>query len=200
MTKALIVLSMFFMMIAAAIISIPATAEPKLVLQMPRDVYIFGHIDDLMADTVSNKLRMLNELSNEEIVLHIKSFGGSVYAGLQIYDAMMESKAKIKTVCEGYCMSMAAILLAVGDTREASKNTTIMFHEVGFGAQGKLTEVKQQVGEAERLQDVIDLAIQERTGLSIADIKALESYDNYISAQQAKEMNIIDTIKARRRD
>ena len=188
-----VVLALFFVT-AAAYSKDPMSPKP------PRDIYLVGPVNDTSASFVKVQLDALNAVNDDQITLHITSLGGSVYAGLRIYDDMMESRSPIRTVCEGYCMSMAAILLAVGDTREASANTTIMFHEVSFGAEGKLTDVKAVTAEAERLQTLIDKAISERSGLSMSQVRMLERTDNYMSGREALELGLIDTVRQRRRD
>lgn len=192
--------------VAAALIAImilltlAVPAKSQTPLTAPREIYLVGPITDTMAIVFRDQLKSLNNLGNDMITVHITSYGGAVYAGLQIYDYMMQSKAPIHTICEGYCMSMAAILLIVGDERESNKSATILFHEVGFGAQGKLTEVQHQVDEAQRLQAVIDRIIMTHSGLSADEVSDLESYDDYMSSQEALDLGLIDLITARREE
>jgi ATP-dependent Clp protease protease subunit len=171
-------------------LSLSQSAQPK------REILILGGINDAAAFSVVNQIRLLNAQGDSEITIRITSPGGSVYSGLQIYDAMKESNAPIKTVCEGYCMSMAAILLAAGDTREVGQNTTIMLHGISMGSDGgKLTEVENNLAEGQRLQEIIDNILSKHSHLSVEEVVDMESYDHYMSPVEAKELGLIDTIR-----
>lgn len=163
--------------------------------QLPRDVYVNGTIDDNMAADINYQLELLNKENSDDITMHITSGGGGVYPGLRIYDNMMESESKINTVCEGYCMSMAAVLLVAGSHREASENTAIMLHEVSFGASGKLTEVENEVKEAKRLQAEMNTIIMRHSGLTLDQVKKMEAYDHFMSSQEAKELGLVDSVR-----
>lgn len=198
---------MKLMIIAAAILLGIAGTAPSIagaILDTPeksaRDIYIYDIIDDSMAESVHVQLAALNLEGKEDITLHIKSFGGSVISGLRIYDDMMESAAKVNTVCESYCMSMAAVLLAAGQTREATKNSTIMIHEVSFGVpSSKLTDVEIIVQEGRKFQAAIDGILVKHTGLPLGIIKQLESHDNYMTSEQAKGLRFIDSVREYKR-
>ena len=162
-----------------------------------RDVYIKGVIDQRMAFDIERRLNDLNASSNAEIVVHITSPGGSVYAGLEILDAMLEGASPIHTVCEGYCMSMAATLLASGDVRESTENASIMFHQLSTKTQGKIDEIKADLVDADRLQLLMDKQISVRSGMTINDVKKMESYDHFMSPEEAKKLNLIDKIRGK---
>lgn len=159
------------------------------------DIYLRGEISDSTAVSIGEQIRSLNDRGVNEIVLHITSPGGSVYAGLQIYDYMRLSHAPVRTSCEGYCMSMGAYLLSWGSVRQSDENATIMFHQVGSSEQGKLNELVRAVAETKRLQDVMNDITREHSGMSTNALNEMESYDNFMSAKQAKELNLIDVIK-----
>lgn len=186
MTRIIIIIAMILMSLSAYAIEPPSP---------PRDVFIRGEITDEMAFAVVDRIRLFNLLDNSEITLHISSGGGSVYAGLMIYDAMQGSVAHIKTSCEGFCASMSALLLALGDTRESSSNATIMFHELSLQTAGKLTDGKRDMLEGQRLQNLMNKLLAARTGLFVAFIADMISYDHYFSPSDAKKLNIIDTVK-----
>lgn len=182
-----------------------STARPQeldeVVLQLDnthqsqkREIYIDGVISELTPVTVRNQLNKLNGEGNGEITIHITSPGGSVYYGLQIYDYMMQSKAPIRTSCEGYCMSMAAFLLMAGDVRESGESATIMFHTLSSESKGHLQDMAADMAESNRLQDMMDIRIHDHTGLSLDAIRKMESYDHFMSSQDAKELHIIDQI------
>ncbi len=185
---------MFKYIIALVLLSSAAFAQEPTIPHPPRDIYMRGMVDENMAYRIGEQIKLLNLLGSEEITIHITSPGGSVYSGLQIYDYMEESVSPIRTVCEGYCMSMAAVLLASGDIRAASASATIMFHQLSTEARGKLSEIQAEVNDGQRLQDIIDAHIHEHTGLSISAIKKMESYDHMMSPQEAKYLGIIDMI------
>lgn len=159
-----------------------------------KDIYLHGEISDEMALGVGGAIKQLNAEGVDEIIMHITSPGGEVYAGLQIYDYMHQSKAKIRTICEGYCMSMAAYLLTLGDTRQASAHSTIMFHQVSTEIKGKLYELSVELCETQRLQNTINELVKSRSGMSINDLNAMEKYDHYMTPQEVKNLNLIDNI------
>src|ERR1700761_1803063 len=97
---------------------------------IPRDIYLRGEINSETAFFIQKQLEIMNDAGTGEITMHITSPGGEVYAGLQIYDYMKQSKSKIRTSCEGMCMSMAAFILTWGNVRQADEHSTIMFHQV----------------------------------------------------------------------
>lgn len=184
-------------LILAAVLLTSVPAHAQSIPGLPRDVYIRGVIDERMALTVGDQIAGLNRLSPEVITIHITSPGGSVYSGLQIYDYMEESVAPIVTVCEGYCMSMAAFLLASGDLRESQASASIMFHQISTEAKGKIDDILLDLADAQRLQSMMDERLHDHTGLSIAAIRKMESYDHYFSPKEAKAANIIDAIRGK---
>lgn len=159
------------------------------------NLYLTGVVSDDMAQYITRQIRTLNEGGVQEIVLHITSPGGSVLAGLQIYDAMQESQAIIHTSCEGYCMSMAAVLLCAGNIRDAGDSSIIMFHGLSTMAGGKVAEIEQQLEFAKKLQLIMDKHISKHSGLSLFEVRKMEAYDHFMTAQEAKELNLIDFIR-----
>jgi ATP-dependent Clp protease protease subunit len=159
-----------------------------------RDIYLRGEINEAMAFKIREEIAELNEQGTEEITLHITSPGGEVYAGIQIYDYMMESKSPIRTSCEGMCMSMAAYLLASGTTRQSSAHASIMFHQVSSESKGHINEMLADIAETQRLQNTLNEMVGKRSGLTGEQLNKLEDHDNFISPQEAKSLNLIDTI------
>jgi ATP-dependent Clp protease protease subunit len=174
--------------------SINETLAQGTVPPIHRDIYLHGEVNDALALAIGAAIQEYNEQGSQEIVMHISSYGGSVYAGLQIYDYMHSSKAPIKTICEGSCMSMAAYLLSWGNTRQAYPNATIMFHQVHTQAQGSLHDVRDGVLEAQRLQDRMNTITMLHSGLEKNTLIALESFDDFMSPEIAKKYGLIDTI------
>lgn len=172
------------------VLSLPAYAQTI----ESRDIYLNGAIDDELAATVTQQIRTLNSQSHEEITLHITSYGGSVYSGLQIYDAIQASQSPIKTICEGYCMSMGAIILQAGYTRESQPNATILVHGVSMGAKGKIQECENELSEGKRLQALIDSILIFHTHKNAQEVQALEAYDHYMSPNEALSAGLIDRI------
>lgn len=159
-----------------------------------RDIYLRGEITEPMAFKIGEEIAGLNASGNEEITLHITSLGGEVYAGLQIYDYMMESKTPIRVSCEGYCMSMAAYLLASAKIRQSDPHATIMFHQIMTESKGHINEVIMDLLEAQRLQAEVNTIVSKRTGLSKEALDDIESYDDYMSPQECKKLNLIDIV------
>ena len=166
----------------------------SLVLPQPRDIYLHGEVTEALALGIGAAIQDLNEQGSQEITIHITSPGGSVYGGLQIYDYMKQSKAPIKTVCEGYCVSMAAFILSWGTTRSAMAHSTIMFHQVSTKTEGSLAEIINELSETSRLQAICNTITQEHSHLSLDAITKLEDHDNYMSPTQAKSLGLIDSI------
>lgn len=181
----------FFSYVLALIFSNNAKSQTTFI----GDIYLRGEISDSTAVSIGEQIRSLNDRGVNEIVLHITSPGGSVYAGLQIYDYMRLSHAPVRTSCEGYCMSMGAYLLSWGNVRQSDEHATIMFHQVGSSEQGKINELVRALAETKRLQDVMNDITREHSGMSTNALNEMESYDNFMSAKQAKELNLIDVIK-----
>lgn len=179
----------------------PSAAQAYLVPNIPtapaaRTVYLTGEIDEGSALVLIRQLQELDaEAPGKTIDLHITSPGGSVYAGLAIYDAMQALSSPVKTICDGYCMSMGAFLLIVGNYREASENATVMVHQLSSGFNtAKLADLTNELAEAARLQNIMDDLLAQHSGLSKKKIQELESYDHYLSAKQAKQLGFIDNV------
>lgn len=165
-------------------------------LKENRVIYINGEIGDGLAQQVVSQLKSLDKNSHEPIEIDITSYGGSVYSGLQILDAMAAVKSPIKTVCEGYCMSMAAVLLASGTKgqRYSMPLATILLHQVAGGMQGKLADMQNDLNEAKRLQDVMTSILKKDTGLDETKLAQVMDHDNFMTAETAKSLNLIDGI------
>lgn len=158
----------------------------------PHDIYMYGQIDDEMAANVTQALRDADD--GREIKLHIVSPGGSVYSGLYIVDTMRSLKSPVRTVCESYCMSMAALILSQGTIREALPNATILTHALSARCEGKLAEVINCAREAVRLQGIMDAMFMKATGRPLEQVQQMEAYDHFMSAEEAKEWGLIDSV------
>lgn len=173
-----------------------AAASQLLVLKEPRIISIAGPISEKTAIDTIAQLKYLNSSSNEEIEIDITSPGGSVYAGLAIIDAMAASSSPIKTVCEGYCMSMGGVILAAGThgRRFAMPLSTILLHQVSSKSEGTLTELENDLKETQRLQNIMTVVLEKATGLDKDKLNIIMNHDNFMTPATAKELNLIDGI------
>lgn len=168
---------------------------PISVYASPREIDIYGEIDMPMAISVTKQLRDLEAASpGKPIVMIITSPGGSVIAGLQIIDVMNSLVSPITTRCEGWCASMAATILASGDHREAMPNAKILTHFLSTDCEGKLPEVLNCANISITLQNDLDAILAKQTGLSLEQVKAMESYDHMMTAEEALANGLIDKI------
>lgn len=175
--------------------TIPNAKAQELSLPIPaKEIYLRGEVTMGGALRIADQIKEYNTAGANEIVIYITSPGGDVYAGLVIYDAMEQSKAKIRTVCQGYCMSMAATILASGDIRQANASATIMFHELSTTISGKVKDMQQELDEAARLQEVINQRLSQHTKLPVETIRKILSYDHFMSPEEAQTLHLIDEV------
>lgn len=162
-----------------------------------RIIFIGEPIDDYLANLVIAQLLFLQaEDPDKDIQLYVNSPGGSVMAGLAIYDTMQFVRPKIVTTCIGMAASMAAILLASGDKgkRYALPNARVMIHQPMGGAQGQATDIEIRANEILRLKDRLNEILAFHTGQPIDKIEHDTDRDYYLSAQEALEYGIVDSI------
>lgn len=178
------------------VIHLPETVVPQQPQSHERVVNLVGEIDENMALRISSEIKSLDTENNQEIKLVITSPGGGVYAALQIVDAIQTVKSPVHTVCEGMCMSAAAVILASGTKglREAQPHATIMIHGVSSEISGTVPQMKNEVKEAERLQEEMCAIMEKASGLSHEQMEALISFDDYLSADMAKGLGLIDSV------
>jgi len=161
-----------------------------------RIIFINGEIDDHVSNLVISELLYLDSLSNDDIFIYINSPGGSVTAGLAIYDTINYINSDVSTVATGLCASMAAIILAAGTKgkRLSLKNSEIMIHEVLGGAKGQATDIKIQAERILEMRKKLNKILASLTGKAIAKINKDTTRDHYMSANAALEYGIIDKI------
>lgn len=159
-------------------------------------VNIFGTIDDSMAELVISEIQYLDDIGAEEIILQINSPGGSVSAGLAIYDTLNYSKARIVTVGVGMCASMGAFLLSAGSYgyRRATENCEILIHQPLGGAQGQASDVIIAAEHMRRTRDRLNRILSENTGKPIETIVQDTDRDNIMTAAEAKAYGLIDEV------
>jgi ATP-dependent Clp protease protease subunit len=166
-----------------------------------RIVFIGFPVDDHVASLVIAQLLFLeSEDADKDIMLYINSPGGSVSAGLAIYDTMQYVKPQISTICIGMAASMAAILLAGGETgkRTSLPNAKIMIHQPLGGTQGQATDIEIYTKEMLRTRDTLYNILAKHTGKSFEQIRKDSDRDNFMSPDEAKDYGIIDNILTKR--
>jgi len=166
-----------------------------------RIIFLSGPIIDPIANLIIAQLLFLeHEDSKKDIKLYINSPGGSVTAGLAIYDAMQYVKPDVSTVCVGMAASMGAVLLAAGKKgkRFALPNSEVLLHQVMGGAEGQAIEVEITVKHIIKIKDKLNQVLAKHTGQSLSKIETDTDRDFYMSAQEAKEYGLIDEIIKKR--
>lgn len=164
-----------------------------------RIIFVDGEIHDENADLVVAQLLYLeSENPDKDINMYINSPGGSVTAGLAIYDTMQYVKCDVQTICMGQAASMGAILLAGGTVgkRYALPSSRVMIHQPWGGAQGQESDIAIQAKEIIRLKKLSIKYFSEQTGKSEADVAKDMERDFYMSAEEAKAYGIVDHIMA----
>ncbi|NLY78442.1 MAG: ATP-dependent Clp endopeptidase proteolytic subunit ClpP [Lysinibacillus sp.] len=165
-----------------------------------RIILLGSPIDDNVANSIVAQLLFLAaEDPDKDISLYINSPGGSITAGMAIYDTMQYIKPDVQTICIGMAASMGAFLLAAGEKgkRFALPNAEVMIHQPLGGAQGQATEIEIAAKRILFLRDKLNKILSERTGQPIEKIAQDTDRDNFMTAEQAKEYGLIDHIITR---
>lgn len=166
-----------------------------------RIIFLSGEIDDAVANTVVAQLIYLEAKDpQKDISLYINSPGGSVSAGLAIYDTMNYIKCDVSTISVGFSASMGAFLLAAGTKgkRYALKNSEIMIHQVLGGAQGQASDVKIHAEQLLKTKAKMNRILAENTGKPIEVIERDTDRDNYLTADEALAYGIVDKVYEKR--
>ncbi len=162
-----------------------------------RIVFLGGPITDAVANTIIAQLLFLeSENPEKDIQLYINSPGGSVSAGLAIYDTMQYLKCDVSTICVGMAASMGAFLMAAGQKgkRFALPNAEFMIHQVMGGVEGQATEIEISAKHILNLKSRINKILAEHTGQSYSKIEKDTDRDFFMSAEEAKSYGLIDKI------
>ena len=168
-----------------------------------RIIFLTGNIEDEAASLISAQLLFLeSENPNKDISFYINSPGGSVTAGLAIYDTIQYIKPDISTVCVGQAASMGSLLLAAGTIgkRYALPNARIMMHQPSGGIQGQATDIQIHANEILALRSNINQIYVKHTGQELKKIEEYLDRDNFLGPKEAKEFGIIDKIVVKRVD
>ena len=167
-----------------------------------RIVFLGGEIDDDTANLVVAQMLFLEmEDPDQDIMLYINSPGGSISAGMAIYDTMHYVKCEVSTVCVGMAASMGAFLLAAGakGKRKALPNAEIMIHQPLGGARGQATDIAIQAEQIMRIKRKMNELLSKHTGQTIKTIEKDVERDHYMTADEALKYGLIDEIIAPRR-
>ncbi|WP_250278503.1 ATP-dependent Clp endopeptidase proteolytic subunit ClpP [[Clostridium] colinum] len=162
-----------------------------------RIIFLGEEVNDTTASLVVAQLLFLAaEDPDKDISLYINSPGGSVTAGLAIYDTMQYIKPDVSTICIGLAASMGAFLLAGGakGKRYALPNAEIMIHQPLGGARGQATDMQIQVEQILKIKNKLNQMLSENTGQNLETIKNDTERDNYMSAEEAKAYGLIDNV------
>jgi len=167
-----------------------------------RIVFIGTAIDDDVANVVTAQLLFLeSEDPEKDVSIYINSPGGSVTAGLAIYDTMQYVKAPVSTICLGQAASMAAVLISAGakGKRYAVPNARIMIHQLSGGFSGQASDIEIQAREALRLKKTLDEILSRHTGQPIERISKDTDRDYFMSPHEAKDYGLIDEVIVRKK-
>ena len=168
-----------------------------------RVIFMTGQVEDHMANLVVAQMLFLeSENPDKDIHLYINSPGGSVTAGLSIYDTMQFIKPDVSTMCIGQAASMGAMLLAGGakGKRLALPHSRMMIHQPSGGAQGQASDIEIQANEIIKLRLNLNVLLAEHTGKSVEAIAEDTERDNFMSADEAQEYGLVDKVIQRRVD
>ncbi|HYK65708.1 MAG TPA: ATP-dependent Clp endopeptidase proteolytic subunit ClpP, partial [Patescibacteria group bacterium] len=162
-----------------------------------RIVFMGGTVTDDMANLITAQLLFLeSEDPEREINMYINSPGGSVTAGLAIYDTMQFVKPPVSTLCVGQAASMGSLLLAAGakGRRYALPHSRILIHQVSGGFEGQASDIEIHAREALRLREILNEILAHHTGQNAKKIEKDTDRDNFMSAAQAVEYGLIDEV------
>ena len=162
-----------------------------------RIIFLGAPIDDTVANTVIAQLLFLeSEDAKKDIKIYINTPGGSVTAGMAVYDTMQYVKPDIITICVGMAASMGAVLLASGDKgkRIALPNSEIMLHQVMGGAEGQATDIKIRAEHILKVRDRLNQVLAKHTNQPLKKIEVDTDRDYFMSPEEAKKYGIVDKI------
>lgn len=162
-----------------------------------RIIFLGGPIDDLVANSVIAQLLLLDhEDSKKDIKLYLNTPGGSVTAGLAIYDTMQHVKASVSTICVGIAASMGAVLLAAGKKgkRYVLPNAEIMLHQIMGGVEGQATEIEITARHILKLKERLNQMLVKHTGQKMDKIERDTDRDYWLTAQEAKDYGMVDEV------
>ncbi len=166
-----------------------------------RIIFLGDEVNDATAGLVVAQLLFLEAKDpDKDIHLYINSPGGSITAGMAIYDTMQYIKPDVSTICIGMAASMGAFLLAAGEKgkRYALPNSEIMIHQPLGGTRGQATDIEIHANRIVKMKQTLNSILAERTGQSIEKLKMDTERDNFMSAEEAKQYGLIDEVITKR--
>ena len=171
-------------------------------LMMDRIIFLGTAIDDYTANVIQAQLLFLESVdSSRDIQIYLNSPGGSVYAGLGIYDTMQLVQPKIATICTGLAASMASVLLCAGEKgkRSALRHARVMIHQPMGGADGQATDMEITVREILKLKKELYEIIAEHSGQSFEQVEKDSDRDHWFTAEEALAYGMIDEVMTKKR-
>ncbi|MES2202297.1 MAG: ATP-dependent Clp endopeptidase proteolytic subunit ClpP [candidate division FCPU426 bacterium] len=162
-----------------------------------RIVFLGTPVDDYVANLIIAQMLFLDsEDSEKDMYLYINSPGGSVSAGMGIYDTMQYVKAPVATICIGQAASMGAVLLAAGakGKRKCLPNSRVMIHQPSGGAQGQSTDIQIQAAEIMRIREILNQILAKHSGQKVGKIHDDTERDRFMSADEAKAYGLVDEV------
>ena len=166
-----------------------------------RIIFITGEIDDNVANTVVAQLMYLEgKNADKDISLYINSPGGSISAGMAIYDTMKYIKCDVSTICVGLAASMGAFLLAAGTKgkRMCLPNSEVMIHQPLSGVQGQVTDIQITANHVTRIKERMNKMLSENCNQPLEKIQKDVERDNWMNAEEAKEYGLVDKVIEKR--
>jgi ATP-dependent Clp protease, protease subunit len=162
-----------------------------------RIIFLGTPVDDQIANLiVAQLIHLESEDPDKDISIYINSPGGSVYAGLAIYDTMQYIKPDVQTICVGIAMSMGALLLAAGTEgkRMATPNAKVLIHQVAGGFQGQATDIEIQARETLNMKRLLEEIISKHSGQQLDKVAKDMERDYFMTAEEAKDYGIVDQV------
>ena len=169
-------------------------------LMMDRIIFLGTDVNDYTANVIQAQLLYLDSAEpGKDVSIYINSPGGSVYAGLGIYDTMQYISSDVATICTGMAASMAAVLLVAGTQgkRFALKHSRVMIHQPMGGAQGQASDIEITAREIQKLKKELYTIIADHSGMSFEKVERDSDRDYWMTAQEAKEYGMIDEVLAK---
>jgi ATP-dependent Clp protease, protease subunit len=166
-----------------------------------RIIFLGTPVDDIVANSIIAQMLFLeSQDKDKDIKFYINSPGGSVSAGLAIYDTMKFVQPNVQTICIGMAASMGAFLLSAGEKgkRFSLPNSEIMIHQVLGGASGQASDVEIHAKHILKIKDKLNTLLAEHTGKDVKQVEKDSDRDNFMSAQEAKDYGLIDEIIVRK--
>lgn len=166
-------------------------------LMMDRVIFLGTEVNDYTANVIQAQLLYLDSTdSGKDVSIYINSPGGSVYAGLGIYDTMQYISSDVATICTGIAASMAAVLLVAGakGKRFALKHSRVMIHQPMGGAQGQASDIEITAREIQKLKQELYTIISDHSGMSYEKVAKDSDRDYWMTAEEAKQYGMIDDV------